>query len=68
MVMCPRVTVFVVCPNGTNVRGVVVLRDCDFWFVVVCGWMGGQVGCWVRGWLGGVGSGGGSSAQWISLT
>ena len=50
MVMCPGVTVFVVCPNGTNVRGVVVLRDCDFWFVVVCGWMGGQVGCWVRGW------------------
>ena len=30
--------------------------------------MGGQVGCGVRGWLRGVGSGGGSSAQWISLT
>ena len=30
--------------------------------------MGGQVGCWVRGWLGGGGSGGGSNAQWISLT
>ena len=58
MVMCPRVTVFVVFPNGNNVRAVEVLWDCDFWCVVwyVGGWVGrlvvGFVGggrCWV-GW------------------
>ena len=69
MVICPRVIVFVVCPNGSNVLAVVVLWDCDFWCVVwyVGGWMGWLVVGFVGGWEG-LGRVGGPSAQWISLT
>ena len=54
MVMCPRKTVFVVCPNGNNVRAVVVLWDCDFWCVVwyAGGWVGRLVVGFVGGWEG----------------
>ena len=51
MVMFPRVTVFVVCPNGNNLRAVVVLLDCEFWCVVW--YVGGWVGRLVVGFVGG---------------
>ena len=54
MVICPRVIVFVVCPNGSNVHVVLVLWHCDFWCVVwyVGGWVGRSVVGFLGGWEG----------------